>query len=244
MPRQPRFVLPGTALHVVQRGNNRAPCFQDDGDAHAYLLYLRELTEPLDCALHAYCLMTNHVHLLLTPGSSEACVALMRNLGQRYAQHFNRKYARTGTLWEGRYRSCIAESAAYVLACYRYIELNPVRAGMVPHPEGYRWSSYRANALGMPSRLVRPHPEFIALGTDAAARRAAYAALVKDGLEQPLLERIRASTNAGYPLVSESLKAIIDTAGGARLEPGRPGRRPAPRAARKSGPDPDLEFGL
>ena len=130
MPRLARFILPGVAVHIVQRGNNRAACFRRDGDYTLYLLHLRELAAALDCAVHAYCLMTNHVHMLITPPSAQACMALMRNLGQRYVQHFNRVYERTGTLWEGRYRSCVVQSAQYVLACYRYIEHNPVRARM------------------------------------------------------------------------------------------------------------------
>jgi putative transposase len=145
MPRQPRYMAPGVAAHIVQRGHNRAVCFRRDSDYLLYLLHLRELSEKHGCHVHAYCLMTNHVHILLTPATSDACTLLMRDLGQRYVQHFNRRYGRTGTLWEGRFRSFIAETARYVLACYRYIELNPVDAGMVNDPATYPWSSYGAN---------------------------------------------------------------------------------------------------
>jgi putative transposase len=134
MPRPLRLILPGVALHVIQRGNNRVACFRQDSDYLVYLAHLRQLAEKYECAVHAYCLMTNHVHLLLTPGTAGACIGLMRELGQRYVQYFNRRNERSGTLWEGRFRSCIAESARYVLACYRYIESNPARAGMVDHP--------------------------------------------------------------------------------------------------------------
>ena len=145
MPRQRRLVLPEVATHIIQRGNNKGAVFLGDGDCLAYLHHLRELAASLDCRVHAYCLMTNHVHLLVTPPSLAACISMMRNLGQRYAQYFNRRHARSGTLWEGRFRSCMVESAAYVLACYRYIEINPVRAGMVSTPDAYRWSSHCAN---------------------------------------------------------------------------------------------------
>ena len=128
MPRLARLVVPDVALHVIQRGHDRKPCFRHDTDHLVYLSNLAELSRRTRCAVHAYCLMTNHVHLLLTPSDERACATLMRNLGQRYVQYFNRRYERSGTLWEGRYRSCLVESAAYVLACYRYIERNPVRA--------------------------------------------------------------------------------------------------------------------
>lgn len=145
MPRQPRLILPEVAVHIIQRGNNRGACFHADSDYLVYLLHLRELSSKFDCSVHAYCLMPNHVHLLLTPGSPDSCTGLMRDLGQRYVQYFNRRHRRSGTLWEGRFRSCVAESARYVLACYRYIELNPVRAGLVSDPRAYPWSSFRAN---------------------------------------------------------------------------------------------------
>src|SRR2546421_2354553 len=162
MPRPLRVVLPGVAVHVIQRGHDRAACFRSDRDYFLYLLHLREQARGLGCQVHAYCLMTNHVHLLLTPPSAPACTDLMRNLGQRYTQHFNRTYARTGTLWEGRYRSCVTQSARYVLACYRYIDLNPLRAGMVDHPRAYLWSSYAVNAEERQDPLIAPHAEYLA----------------------------------------------------------------------------------
>src|SRR3954465_1524351 len=134
MARQPRVVLPGVAMHIVQRGNNRVRCFGADEDFTVYVALLRQLLRKADCVVHAYCLMPNHVHLLATPQRPDSCAVLMKDLSQRYAHYFNEKYQRTGTLWEGRFRSCVAESARYALACYRYIELNPVRAGIVPHP--------------------------------------------------------------------------------------------------------------
>jgi putative transposase len=206
MARALRLILPEVAVHLTQRGNNRADCFRRDSDYVLYLLHLRELCARHRCVLHAYCLMTNHVHLLLSPSSAQACQMLMKQLGQRYAQQFNRKYGRTGSLWEGRYHSSVATTRRYVLGCYRYIELNPVDAGMVNHPARYTWSSYRANALGVDDRLVVPHAEFLALGLDEAAQRYAYAALFEEALDESLLAEIRASTRGGYPMGSDPNK--------------------------------------
>jgi putative transposase len=150
--------------------------------------------------------MTNHVHLLLTPPSSEACSELMKRLGQRYAQYFNRTYGRTGPVWEGRFHSSVAPNARYVLACYRYIEINPVDAGMVSHPALYTWSSYRANALGKGDSLVTPHPEFLALGLDSTTQRRAYAALVDQAADPALVQEIRAAIRGGHPMGSDPNK--------------------------------------
>jgi putative transposase len=224
MPRQPRLVLPGIAVHVIQRGNDRNPCFKGASDHMAYLAHLRELADKLECAIHAYCLMTNHVHLLLTPAHSGGCTALMRDLGQRYVQYFNRIHGRTGTLWEGRYRSSVTESARYVLACYRYIELNPVRAGMVIHPSGYPWSSYRVNSGKYGDPLITPHPDFLALGTEPARRQEAYLALFEQALEASTVNAIRDATNGGYPLGTDAFKERIATEIGRRTERSLGGR--------------------
>jgi putative transposase len=217
-------MAPGVAAHIVQRGHNRAACFRGDGDYLLYLLHLRELSEKHGCQVHAYCLMTNHVHILLTPATSDACTLLMRDLGQRYVQHFNRRYGRTGTLWEGRYRSFLAETARYVLACYRYIELNPVDAGMVSDPASYPWSSYGANTGTRADPLIEAHSEFLALGSDAARRHASHARLVASGIEPSLLRQIREAEDTGYPLASEGFKADLGARLGLKTEPGRPGR--------------------
>jgi putative transposase len=243
MPRQARFIVPHIAVHIIQRGNNRAACFRVESDYHVYLLHLRELAAQLACALHAYCLMTNHVHLLLTPPSVDACIVLMRNLGQRYVQYFNKRHDRTGTLWEGRFRSCVTESARYVLACYRYIELNPVRAGLAPAPAEYRWSSHRANAGLKADASLTPHVEYTALGLEVQSRQAAYLKLFEETVDPDLLRSIRAATNGGYPLGSASFKARLNP-GKRRLERARPGR---PRQSDKSERDADertLEIGL
>ena len=224
MPRQPRFVLPGVALHIVQRGNNRGACFVDDRDYLCYLTNLRGLSAKHSCAVHAYCLMTNHVHLLVTPGSSEAPTNLMRDLGQRYVQYYNKRHRRTGTLWEGRFRSCMVESARYVLACYRYIELNPLRAGLVPHPRAYTWSSHAVNVGLQSDPLVSPHPEFIALAEGGLQRCSAYRYLFADVLDQSTVAAIRDATNGSLPLASESFKTQL-SARGCKIEHRKPGRR-------------------
>jgi REP-associated tyrosine transposase len=213
MPRPRRLVLPEVALHIIQRGNNRAACFREGGDYLVYLFHLRELSAKLECAIHAYCLMTNHVHMLLTPSTATGCIRLMQELGQRYVQHFNRRYDRSGTLWEGRYRSCIAESSRYVLACYRYIELNPLRAGMVQHPRDYAWSSYCVNAGERVDPAITPHAEFAALGDVPSKRYSAYRALFEEMLDPTLTTAIREATNRGYPLCSDEFKSTIARSG-------------------------------
>jgi putative transposase len=174
MPRRARITMAGMPVHLIQRGNNRHACFFADEDHFCYLHHVKELADKFDCWVHAYVLMTNHVHLLVTPDSAQGISLLMKHLGQRYVQYINRSYRRNGTLWEGRFRSCIVQSEAYLLRCQRYIELNPVRADMVSHPRDYPWSSYRANAEGQPSSLVSPHALFENLGRTAQERRAAY----------------------------------------------------------------------
>jgi putative transposase len=226
MPRLQRYFAPGVAAHIVQRGHNRAACFRRDNDYLLYLLHLRELSERHGCDIHAYCLMTNHVHLLLTPSTTHACIALMRDLGQRYVQHFNRSYGRKGTLWEGRYGSFLAESARYVIACYRYIELNPVDAGIVADPAAYSWSSYAANTGTRVDSLIKPHTEFLALASEAPERQASYARLIAEKLDPELIRQVEEAADSGYPLASEAFKTDLAARLGRKMEPGRPGRRP------------------
>jgi len=250
MARQPRPILPGIALHIVQRGNDRSDCFKRDADYFFYLEHLRELARETGCAVHAYCLMTNHVHLLLTPAATDACATLMRNLGQRYVQRFNRTYERTGTLWEGRFRSFLVESARYVLACYRYIEHNPVRAGMVQSAAEYPWSSHQGNAGLRTDPLLTPHAEYLALGEEPALRLRAYRELVDGELASDELTRIREAAQNGMPLGGESFKARIEVDLGRRIgraKRGRPrkmGSGPNSSAEEKSGPDPIFQMPL
>jgi len=206
------------------------PCFRTEGDHTVYLSLLRQLSAAHQCAVHAYCLMTNHIHILLTPPSPASCIALMHGLAQRYAQYFNRRHERTGTLWEGRFRSCLVQSSSYVLACCRYIEMNPVRAGMVAHPSMYPWSSYAENSGAAPKVLVKQHGEVSALGA------AAYATMVDEALPAEFVRRIREATNGGYPLATDSDLSSLTAVTNRRIRPGRAGR---PKQ-KKSAPDPDL----
>lgn len=219
MPRLPRLILPGVALHVIQRGNNRAACFREDSDRFVYLMHLKELAAKMDCSVHAYCLMGNHVHLLLTPPSARACIGLMRDLGQRYVQYFNRHHGRTGTLWEGRFKSSVTESPRYVLACYRYIELNPVRAGMVSSVRDYRWSSHAANVGLRSDPLLEAHSDLIAFGGQVE-----YARLFAEELDPAMIETIREAVCGGYPLCSESFRRTVALQAPKRLERSRGGR--------------------
>ncbi|MGQ0655752.1 MAG: transposase [Betaproteobacteria bacterium] len=227
------------AAHIIQRGNNRAPCFAGDSDYLTYLALLRDLSRYYRCAVHAYCLMTNHVHILMTPTDAAACSRLMRDLGRNYVLYFNRQHCRSGTLWEGRFRSCLVESSQYVLACHRYIELNPVRAGMVDHPAGYTWSSYAGNAGMRDDVMLSAHCELETLDSGRDKRANAYRSLFDDDLPHGFLRSIREATNGGYPLASEAFTALLKAAG-YRIEPGRPGpRRKA--AAENYAPDPEFE---
>lgn len=228
-----RLVFPGVALHVIQRGVDRTACFRAEADYLVYLSQLRILSAKHGCAIHAYCLMTNHVHLLLTPSGQKSCTALMRDLGQRYVPYFNSRHGRTGTLWEGRFRSCIAESAHYVLACYRYIELNPVRARMVSDPLMYPWSSYGANSGARSDPHLVPHAEYAALATQVHARCRAYQGLFEQEVDEPLLAAIRGATNTGYPLASEGFKSRVLEPLGWKIAPAKPG----PRSICDSGPE-------
>lgn len=230
MPRRARLMFAGVTVHLIQRGNNRGACFFTNEDYALYLQHLAELAPKFGCAVHAYVLMTNHVHLLLTPQRADGASLLMKHLGQRYVQHVNRAYRRSGTLWEGRFRSCLTQSENYVLACYRYIELNPVRAGMNGHPGDYRWSSYRINAEARPSTLIAPHEEYLVLGSNAERRRAAYQALFLDQLEPEVLGSIRSATNGNFALGTRPFQAEIENALGRRAHRGKPGR-PEARAA-------------
>lgn len=187
-------------MHVVQRGNNRGACFFSDSDRLAYLRYLGASTLETGCQVHAYCLMTNHVHLLLTPGSPDACARLMKQAGQLYVQHVNRVHGRTGTLWEGRYRSSVAASEFYVLACHRYIERNPVRACLVEHPRDYLWSSHRHNAEGWGDSLLTPHVAYLGLGNDLEQARRAYRELFDELSEPGMEDEIRSASRNGHAI--------------------------------------------
>jgi len=174
MGRRPRINLVGVPQHVIQRGNNREPCFYSNEDYTAYLEFLKIAAEKTNCHVHAYVLMTNHVHLLVTPMEDYGVSALMQSLGKRYVQYINKTYKRTGTLWEGRFKSSLVDSNNYLFTCMRYIELNPVRAHMIDVPSEYCWSSYSFNAMSIVNELLIPHPLYLELGSTSEERCYAY----------------------------------------------------------------------
>ncbi len=230
MPRRSRTHLDGVPLHIVQRGHNREPCFFADADYLGYLHWLSEALKESGCALHAYALMTNHVHLLITPEKAVAVPVLLISLGRRYVQYINRRYRRTGTLWDSRYKSSLVQPEPYLLACQRYIELNPVRAAMVQDPAHYRWTSYRANGLGQPDSLLSPHPLYLALGRNGTDRQAAYRGLIRARLDQEAIADIRLALNQSQPLGNERFYARIEQMTGIRREP-KPRGRPRSKDA-------------
>lgn len=225
MPRRPRIHLPGVPVHLVQRGHNREACFFTDEDYLAYRTWLGDALHKSGCALHAYVLMTNHVHLLFTPPSAEAVSQLVISLGRRYVQYINKSYRRTGTLWDSRYKSSLVHADAYLLLCQRYIELNPVRAGMVADPALYPWSSYRANGLGEPDSLLHPHALYLDLDAGAVERQAAYRALFRSELDHEALSDIRLALNQGQPLGKGRFLDQVERIVGRRCEV-RPRGRP------------------
>lgn len=228
MARLGRYFLPDQPLHVIQRGNNRGAVFFDEADRGRYRDWLAEAAAQHGCTIYAYVLMTNHVHLLAAPQREASLPRTMQSLGRRYVRYVNDAYRRTGTLWEGRYRAAPIDSEAYFLACCRYIELNPVRAGMVAHPREYRWSSWRAHARGAADPLAAEHPIYRALGGDAAARQRAYRALFAAPLAGEFVEAVRAATNGGWALGDEGFKRRIAAALGRRVAPAPKGRPPKP----------------
>lgn len=228
MGRQARLDLPGVPLHVIQRGNNRNACFHADSDRHLYLKLLHGAVEHNGCALHAYVLMPNHVHLLVTPGATGAVASTMQDLGRRYVRIFNDAHSRTGTLWEGRYKAAMIDSERYLLVCQRYIELNPVRGGLAANPADFRWSSHRHNAYGISDSLLTSHPIFQRLGNDDAARRRAYLELFDQPIDPKVIDLIRSTANKGWPLGSEEFLRDTAAALGRAAKPpkrGRPRRR-------------------
>ena len=228
MPRRTRTWLNDVPLHVIQRGNNRAPCFFAEEDYHCYLHWLRVYLEKYQCALHAYVLMTNHVHLLVTPGKEGSASRLMQSLGRRYVQYINRQYKRSGTLWEGRFKASLVQAEAYLLTCSRYIELNPVRAQMVRPPQDYRWSSYRRHAPNEGGEWLTDHPVYSGLGATVATRIEAYQALFRTELDAEDLKTIRAATNRSGAMGSdrfrEEIAVTLGRRSGLTKRKGRPRR--------------------
>ncbi len=212
MPRKPRFYVPGAPVHAVQRGHNRSAVFFADLDYLEYLRCLKQAADSCGCAVHAYVLMTNHVHLLLSPERSESVGRLFQSLGRHYVRYVNETYRRHGGLWEGRYRGNVIDSQAYLLSCMRYIERNPVRAGMVDHPASYRWSSYTANALGVSNAILTAHAEYVALGRLPDDRQSAYRGLFEVDTASDEQARFRCALQTGTPLGNAQFKGQIEAA--------------------------------
>ena len=227
MARLHHLYLPDQPLHVIQRGNNRDLIFAADADYQFYLRCLHEAADTHSVTVHAYVLMTNHVHLLVTPATESSLSKTLQSIGRRYVQYFNFTYQRTGTLWEGRYKSTLIDSERYLLTCMRYIEMNPVRAGMVAHPGDYPWSSYRANGQGNAERLIVPHELYQSLGRTDEERQSAYRQLFRAQVAKADVEAIRNATNKGWVLGDNRFGAKVAALTERRAMPlprGRPKR--------------------
>lgn len=224
MPRKARFYLPGVPAHIVQRGNCRQAVFFCEEDFTAYLHWLEEGAIKYGCKIHAYVLMTNHVHLLLTPETRESISRTIQHVGRHYVAYINYQYGKSGTLWEGRHKGCVVSSNDYLLACMRYIELNPVRAGMVESPGEYGWSSYRINAGMDKGHLVSPHSLYIALGKQESERAYVYRELFSSALAVDQIHNIRATVQTGTPLGNERFRQQIEQTLNCRVGQARRGR--------------------
>ncbi len=216
MPRRPRQCPSGFPVHVVQRGNNRQICFASDSDFKAYATWLRQAGEEFGVDIHAWVFMTNHVHLLMTPNSPDSISLCMQALGRQYVRYFNHRYQRSGTLFEGRFKSSLVQAEQYYLACQRYIELNPVRAGMVTDPANYSWSSYRTHAFNQKATLWKPHAEYLALGRTTKSRTAAYRQFCAQKLSKKVVVEIRNALNTGLVLGNDRFRKQVEELTGVR----------------------------
>lgn len=223
MPRRARNYIPNLPYHIVQRGNNRQACFRNPEDYRRYLDLWQRFGRHHGVNVHAYCLMTNHVHLLVTPAADESISRTMKDVGSRYAQYVNKRYQRTGTLWEGRHRSSLVQTERYLLTCYRYVELNPVRAGMVRRPEEYPWSSYSMNSRGDTGWLT-PRDEYLQLGRDAKERGRAYRELFQGHVSDQDLKLIRKAVHYNQPVADACYRKHIESQYGITLGQMRRGR--------------------
>ncbi len=219
MARLPRYVIPGQPQHIIQRGNNRQAIFAAAADYRFFRDILIDAAGKHALQVHAYVWMTNHIHLLATPAHEDSMAKVFQSVGHRYAQYFNHAHQRSGTLWEGRYRATVVDTEQYLLTVMRYIELNPVRAGMVAHPRDYPWSSYGYNALGEQGRdtdWLTPHAEYTRLGGDAADRQDAYRQFFRAAVSRDDLRSIRECTHKGWALGDERFRGRIEQVGGRR----------------------------
>ena len=224
MPRHARIVVPNVPVHLIQRGHNRRACFFEERDFEYYLHWLEFFAAKYGCDIHCYVLMNNHVHIAATPHERDSLAHLMKSLNQRFVAYMNKSYKRTGTLWEGRFRSCLILDGEYLLTCMGYIELNPVRAGIVGHPRDYHWSSYRANAEGGENSCIAPHAHYLSLGSDELERRTVYRQLVAGSNQESVVQSIRCATNANHVLGDPSNFTDLAAPLLHRLPPGLRGR--------------------
>ncbi|MEO0442807.1 MAG: transposase [Pseudomonadota bacterium] len=223
MARLPRLYIEGCPQHIIQRGNNRQTGFFADEDYAFYLDKLRTAAEKYGVAIHAFVLMTNHVHLLATPREQDSISLMMQSVGRSYVGYINHKYSRTGTLWEGRYKSTLVNQDDYLMVVSRYIELNPVRAGMVEHPAAYPWSSYQFNAMGKDIKLIVPHELYLGLGQRQSTRQARYKALFDGHIPENAIENIRNATNKGWVLGDTRFQQQVEKVTGRAASPRRRG---------------------
>ena len=224
MPRKGRFNLIGYPQHVIQRGNNRQACFVNDEDREFYKECLLDACKKYDVAVHAYVLMTNHVHIAMTPGKASAISKAMQSLGRRYVRYFNYVYERTGTLWEGRYKASLVDTDTYMLTLLKYIELNPVRAGMVDMPQAYPWSSYRHHGYGYPDELMSTHDVYRNLGCNNSQRQRNYRAWFKHDITLAERKMIGESITHGLVMGSEQFKDMLEMKYGLVTRLGKAGR--------------------
>lgn len=224
MARLPRLIVPAQPHHVIQTGNNDQPIFHDDADYQAFLGWLRTAAKNYKVALHAYVLMPNHLHLLVTPSDAEGLGQMMQWIGRYYVPYFNQKYSRSGTLWNGRYKTSLIDADNYFMLCSRYIEFNPVRNGMVTRPEQYPWSSYAHHAGLHSDGLITDHAQYWALGNTPFQREAAYIALVEAALSQQEIASISKALLKGWPLGSDQFKADLQNKVKRQVLPAKRGR--------------------
>ncbi len=237
MARLPRLIVPDQPHHVIQRGTDRQAIFRDAGDYGIFLGWLREASKQFSVAIHAYVLMSNHLHLLASPSDQIGLGRMMQWIGRHYVPYFNYKYQRSGTLWQGRYKTAVIDSERYFLTCSRYIELNPVRASMVLAPIDYQWSSYQHHIGARTDALVTDHPLYWALGNTPFEREAAYQALTEQALTPEELYTMRKSALKGWAVGSEEFKAALEKHSLRRVSPGRPGRPYKHETTNKAGSD-------
>lgn len=233
MARLPRLVVPDQLHHVIQSGANRQQIFQDGEDYETFLKCLRESSKLFKVAVHAYVLMPTHLHLLLSPTDETGLARMMQWIGRNYVPYFNRKYLREGALWKGRFKATVMEADSYFMVCSRYIEQNPVRAGIVAEPSEYRWSSYLHHVGAKPDPVIVDHPKYWALGNTPFEREAAYRDLMEQSLKDDEIKQIRDSTVKGWALGSPSFKLALEKKTSRRLSPAKKGR-PIKRADTQS----------